>query len=325
MKHCPKCNTSCSDALVYCYRCSTKLEPVEQIDNNSGRTSRRSNQTGKRKRKVKTKIVLLICLTAFLFSYFYQLYLASNIDVLYRNGLYIDAYEQFEKLMIPSVYTGDSIKLSIFRQIQQKESFANSFYNTRPNVYESGMRDSLILCIANSIIAEDHGFSYDLSNYRRAIVAKLVYDGIDPVKFIMKDYIFSDEYTFYPLLKSIDGDYIKSRIQSLSEDYKQEDLQKAINRKNPIIIEDTKFTYSSNNYWTLKGTVSNVSEKPCSYVKIRIEYLDKNKDTLTYDENYLLTSDSLRPGDKKQFEVKNKVDGDVKHCQYSIVDFSVDY
>lgn len=104
------------------------------------------------------------------------------------------------------------------------------------------------------------------------------------------------------------SDYIDKTRQLLE--------QKQILIKN-IVFEDIKVE-SDENYMYCTGKVRNNNPESVQFVKVSVEWLDKDKKVLDSDSIYAVSSDELRPNSAKSFKIMTSSDKRMESCQYRV-------
>jgi len=83
-------------------------------------------------------------------------------------------------------------------------------------------------------------------------------------------------------------------------------------------FEDVK-GYSRDEYMHIEGKLRNNGDTPITYVKVGVEYLDKNGTILDTDWTYAVGGEQLVPGAAKSFRVMTKRDGRMTKFRYKIL------
>ncbi|MBZ5727343.1 MAG: FxLYD domain-containing protein [Acidobacteriia bacterium] len=84
-----------------------------------------------------------------------------------------------------------------------------------------------------------------------------------------------------------------------------------------IAFEDVK-GYIDGGYMYCKGKVRNNGSTAVSFVKVQVEWLDRAGNVLDTDYTYAVSSDSLRPGGAKTFEIMSRADPRMKRFRYKV-------
>lgn len=109
------------------------------------------------------------------------------------------------------------------------------------------------------------------------------------------------------------------------EKYKEELAEQAkreYDTEHPIQISNEDYTVTrKNGYYYCNGTVHNVSGSTHYYVKVKITYMDANKDVLTTDWTYAVGSEGIKGGENQQFEIMTKVSGTVEYYRCEILEW----
>lgn len=109
------------------------------------------------------------------------------------------------------------------------------------------------------------------------------------------------------------------------EKYKEElaeQAQREYDREHPIQISNEDYTVTrKNGYYYCNGTVHNVSGSTHYYVKVKVTYMDANKDVLTTDWTYAVGSEGIKGGENQQFEIMTKVSGTVEYYRCEILEW----
>jgi ribosomal protein L37E len=87
------------------------------------------------------------------------------------------------------------------------------------------------------------------------------------------------------------------------------------------LSKDDYDVHSDGDYWYCDGTVHNVSDYPCYYVKVKVTYYDKNDEVLTTDWAYAVDSEGIDGGENQQFEIMTKVNGNVASYRVDVIDW----
>jgi hypothetical protein len=77
-------------------------------------------------------------------------------------------------------------------------------------------------------------------------------------------------------------------------------------------------------FFTVTGRVKNTGNEPASFVKVNIEYLDKNDKVLDSDSTYAVGADTIAPGNSKVFTIMSgEVRGVIKYRCFIYKDWNV--
>ena len=101
--------------------------------------------------------------------------------------------------------------------------------------------------------------------------------------------------------------------------YEYMEKDKRFNENHPIRIHDVSWYTDSNNRKVYKGTVKNHGSRTYSDVQIKVIYEDENKEALTYETQYVVRTEGIKPNESKQFTVISNVRGDVKYARSEVV------
>ena len=121
----------------------------------------------------------------------------------------------------------------------------------------------------------------------------------------------------------IDYELAQKEYESFKEAYRKElekQAQEEYDRNNPVQVSD-KDAYPKGNYWYCVGSVRNISNTTRYYVRVKVTYMDENKEVLTTDWTYAVSSEGIRGGENQQFEIMTKVQGDVEYYRVEVLDW----
>ena len=85
-----------------------------------------------------------------------------------------------------------------------------------------------------------------------------------------------------------------------------------------LAFEDVKSS-GDGDYISIEGKIRNNGETPVNYVKVGVDYLDKNKTVLDTDWTYAVASEDLRPGSAKSFRIMTKRDPKMTNYRYQVL------
>lgn len=80
-------------------------------------------------------------------------------------------------------------------------------------------------------------------------------------------------------------------------------------------IEEPKANIDGN-YMYFKGKIRNDGDTTVDFVKVKVEWLDDNKNVLDSDWTYAVSGEGLRPGAAKTFEIMSPADRRMKQYRY---------
>lgn len=100
------------------------------------------------------------------------------------------------------------------------------------------------------------------------------------------------------------------------ENSKREDH---VSMKAHLKFEDIR-VYTIGDYMYCEGKVRNTGYKPYEYVKVKVEWLDKQKRIIDTDYTYLVTSEGLEVNEAKSFNIMTPLDVDMESARYYIME-----
>lgn len=86
-----------------------------------------------------------------------------------------------------------------------------------------------------------------------------------------------------------------------------------------IRFEEIKI-FTEYDYMYCEGKVRNTGNKTFDFVKVKVEWLDKNDNVLDTDWTYAVSSEGLGPNEAKSFKVMTKSDRRMKSGRYYIIE-----
>ena len=90
-------------------------------------------------------------------------------------------------------------------------------------------------------------------------------------------------------------------------------------QKLDIKFEDIKI-YDRGNYMYCEGKVRNIGESTYEYVKVKVEWLDKNNIILDTDYTYAVSGEGLGPNEAKSFQIMTQSDKRMKSARYYLIE-----
>ena len=111
---------------------------------------------------------------------------------------------------------------------------------------------------------------------------------------------------------------IDSSIQQIETDNLRKENEKKLALRY-ISFEEVRWWYKRS-YMEARGKIRNKGTKKVEYIKVCVEWVDKNDKVLDTDWTYAVGSEGLRPGVAKSFRVSVPIDKRAETIQYYIMD-----
>ena len=251
----------------------------------------------------------------------------QKIETLVQNENYIEAYKLIDEKILAANEDNEYIqKAWVVGAIED-------WYKDAPNESSRQMAMTCYLVvILRSIGNHQQLVDWGLYDYTEAMVLDSVqqienlrekpWDGTTE-QIIYKKYNDLSNTLVEPYrTNNPDGakEYISFLLSSIDYEQSEQYAKEQYDKNNPLQITE-KSTYKENSYWYCVGTLSNVSNKTYSYVKIKVTYYDENMDILTTDWTYAVDSVGIDGGENKQFEIMTKVTGNVEKYKVEVIDY----
>ncbi|WP_274366221.1 FxLYD domain-containing protein [Paenibacillus thermotolerans] len=169
------------------------------------------------------------------------------------------------------------------------------------------------------------GFEYTDSGDDLAIKYALVDKRKELLRLLLENYYLT-ETQVNELLNITDDversakiDGISANIFNKFEKQKEAEAELVRNEANPIEILDTKGEIDGD-YIYVSGAVKNISKSTHSYIKVKVIYSDASDNVVDTDWTYA-SSEELRPGEQKYFEVMTKRRDGMEKFRVELMDY----
>lgn len=96
--------------------------------------------------------------------------------------------------------------------------------------------------------------------------------------------------------------------------------ERQIKLETPLEIHDKKGQRDGDYVYT-SGAIKNVGDQDYSYIKVRVTHLDEDNNVIDTDWTYAVSSEGLRPGEQKYFEIMTKHREGMKRYKFEIMDY----
>jgi hypothetical protein len=169
-------------------------------------------------------------------------------------------------------------------------------------------------CIGYSKIAEDSGCSDNVQVVMQIVGQWLVTKG-NHIESGLNERLEENIYYFSPLGDNGNDEAVKEAIKDVATMFSK--YESKIYK--PLVIEDGY--YRKDDYCYYSGTVNNISNDLHYDVKVGITYYDENGTNIKSDWVYAVSSEGIGSGEKKPFEIKTEVSGNVGGFKAEILEF----
>jgi hypothetical protein len=88
--------------------------------------------------------------------------------------------------------------------------------------------------------------------------------------------------------------------------------------ESPLVFEETKLVVGDN-YMEATGYFKNQSNQTYSYVKVKVDYKDKDGNIVDTDWTYGIDGEGLAPNSRKSFKVMTPSNPAVTNCTFSFM------
>jgi hypothetical protein len=100
---------------------------------------------------------------------------------------------------------------------------------------------------------------------------------------------------------------------------KQANRMELVAKKKAIKFEEVRL-YSEGNYMYCVGKVRNTGSSSYDFVKVKIEWLDRNNNILDTDWTYAVGGEGLDPSAAKSFKIMTEIDDRMERGNYYIIE-----
>lgn len=223
-------------------------------------------------------------------------------------------------------------KLQTYLDDEDKQLSAVFYYMGKYKEFESenllDMTLPLIKEAAQKIANKNTDFIYNVEYYADRKYEEYTYldnDDNEKISDLLEPLLSEDRECLFEIANQINGNIDYTLAKTEYEKYKkelEEQAQREYDREHPIQISNKDYTVTrKNGYYYCNGTVHNVSGSTHYYVKVKVTYMDANKDVLTTDWTYAVGSEGIKGGENQQFEIMTKVSGTVEYYRCEILEW----
>lgn len=196
----------------------------------------------------------------------------------------------------------------------------------RENLLE--MTLPLIKEAAQKVANKNRDFIYNVEYYADRKYEEYTYldnDNNEKLSDLLEPLLSEDRERLFEIANQINSNINYTLAKTEYEKYKkeqEEQAQREYDREHPIQISNEDYTVTrKDGYYYCNGTVHNISGSTHYYVKVKVTYMDENKDVLTTDWTYAVGSEGIKGGENQQFEIMTKVSGTVGYYRCEILEW----
>ena len=148
----------------------------------------------------------------------------------------------------------------------------------------------------------------------------LFYDALKNEFGISKDTIDYMLNTYDTRNASIDLENIRKELEKYSKNIAEsyEEIQEL--RENPLVISNTKLSFNSS-YSILEGSITNNGFQTVYFIKIKVQFMERNGKTIDTNWTYAVGSEGLAPGETTKFKTSVEKDYSIVNAYPSVIDF----